>query len=107
VPVEVIPFAVPWVADRIAEMGGRPDLRVASTPEREPYRTDQQNYILDCHFGHLENPKAVAEGLEGIAGVVGHGIFLGCTNAALMHEAGEIMVFVPGCARVPLRDFSP
>jgi ribose 5-phosphate isomerase A len=107
VPVEVIPFALPWAADRIAEMGGRPDLRMTTTLERKPYLTDQQNYILDCHFGHLENPRAVAERLESIAGVVGHGIFLGCTNAALMPEAGEIMVFVPGRAPVPLRDFSP
>lgn len=107
IPVEVVPFALPWVTDHIAELGAQPDLRMAGTPDGEPYRTDQQNYILDCHFGYLENPGALADKLARIAGVVGHGIFLNCTQAALMPEAGEVMVFLPGRAPVLLRDFSP
>ena len=106
VPVEVVPFALPWVADRIAKMGGRPILRTATTPGRQPYRTDQKNYVLDCRFSSLRNPDRLAERLERIPGVVAHGLFLGCAQAALIAEAGEVRVFRPGRAPVRLQDFS-
>jgi ribose 5-phosphate isomerase A len=106
VPVEVVPFALPWVADRIAKMGGRPILRTAAPSGQRPYFTDQKNYILDCRFPSSGNPGQGAERLERIPGVVAHGLFLDCTQAALIAEAGEVRVFRPGRAPVRLRDFS-
>jgi ribose 5-phosphate isomerase A len=106
VPVEVVPFALPWVADRIAKMGGQPILRMAKAQGRKPYTTDQRNYVLDCRFPSLRNPGQLAERLERIPGVVAHGLFLGCAQAALIAEAGEVRVFRPGRAPVRLQDFS-
>jgi ribose 5-phosphate isomerase A len=106
VPVEVVPFALPWVADRIAKMGGQPILRTAKVQGRKPYITDQKNYILNCRFPSMRNPGQLAERLERIPGVVAHGLFLDCTQAALIAEAGEVRVFRPGRAPVRLRNFS-
>ncbi len=104
VPVEVVPFAVPWVADRIAAIGGEPTLRRDRTGE--PYRTDQQNYILDCRFPRLGDPVRRAEELAQIAGIVEHGLFLGCAHAALVGEGNEVVVMQPGRASMPLAQFS-
>src|SRR5262249_20691098 len=80
VPVEVIPFAVPWVMDHIAGLGGEPVLRYDRSGR--PYLTDQHNYILDCQFAQIENPAELAEQLNQIAGVDEHGLFLDCAQVA-------------------------
>ncbi len=90
VPVEVVPFAVPWVMDRIATLGGEPVLR--RTGRGEIYRTDQHNCILDCRFARLEDPASLDEQLSHIAGVVAHGLFLGCARAALIGNGNEVLV---------------
>ena len=43
-PVETIPFTVPWVMDEIVKIGGNPVLGKKADSESEPYLTDQQNY---------------------------------------------------------------
>jgi ribose 5-phosphate isomerase A len=104
VPVEVVPFAVSWVADRIVAIGGEPTLRRERSGE--PYRTDQQNFILDCHFVSFGDPVRRAEELAQIAGIVEHGLFLGCAHAALIGEGNEVIVLQPGRTPVPLADFA-
>jgi len=46
-PVEVVPFTLPWVMDEVAKIGGNPVLRMKlhSGSAEEIYLTDQQNYI--------------------------------------------------------------
>ena len=74
VPVEVLPFAAVPVAGRIRELGA-----VVTIRERagRPWMTDQKNLVLDCDFGPVGDPAGVAGALSGIAGVLGHGLFLG------------------------------
>jgi ribose 5-phosphate isomerase A len=108
VPLEVVPFAVPWVADRVQEIGGQPVLRMDSKSPDKPYCTDQENYVLDCRFENSDgfsrgdNPRALALQLEQIPGVVEHGLFLDCAQAALIAEGTEVLVVLPG--RSPVRD---
>src|SRR5512146_880188 len=70
-PVEVVPFANPWVADRIAALGGSP---VRREKNGEPYLTDQGNWILDCHFGAIADPVALDRELKSIPGILEHGL---------------------------------
>ena len=69
VPVETLPFAQAFVAARVRSLGGNPILR-------EGYRTDQDNVVLDCHFGTIADPGALASSLAAIPGMLGHGLFL-------------------------------
>src|SRR5271156_4198694 len=48
-PVEVVKMALPLVAPRLDELGLRPTLR--HHPDGSVYRTDEDNFILDCACG--------------------------------------------------------
>jgi ribose 5-phosphate isomerase A len=74
VPVEVLPFAWQAEATYIESIGG--ECRIRKSGGKELYRTDQYNYILDCHFGIIENPGAMADLLDRRAGIMGHGLFI-------------------------------
>jgi ribose 5-phosphate isomerase A len=84
-PVEVIPFSLPWVLDQLQELGAKPAQRMCG---REPYCTDQQNYIVDCHFGAIQDPRALASKLEAIPGIAEHGLFIDYANAAIIADGG-------------------
>ena len=92
-PLEVVPFAVPWVMDRIAALGAIPVLRAGHGSS--PYTTDQQNSILDCEFGSIADPAALAAQLESIAGIAEHGLFVNCAGAALIASGDRVHRFEP------------
>jgi ribose 5-phosphate isomerase A len=75
VPVEVTPFAVAVVSRALEAMGGKPALRTVAGGA--PYVTDGGNQILDCAFGAIADPDALAARLDGTVGVVEHGLFVG------------------------------
>jgi ribose 5-phosphate isomerase A len=100
-PVEVVPFAAPWVADSLEALGGRPELRTkgnapAEPAAGEPYLTDQNNYILDCPFPEIADPGKLGQQIEEIPGVVGHGLFVGLTYAALVAQGSDVWILRPG-----------
>jgi len=74
-PVEVTPFAVPFVARKLAAWGANVMTRASATGA--PYVTDGANHILDCRFGPIADPDALGERLDRLVGVVEHGLFLG------------------------------
>lgn len=92
-PVEVIPFSLPWVLDELEELGGKPVQRMCSS---QPYLTDQQNYIVDCHFGTIEDPRGLASKLEAIPGIAEHGLFIDYANAAIIADGSDVRVFRRG-----------
>jgi ribose 5-phosphate isomerase A len=103
-PIEVVPFTVPWVMDGISKIGGTPVVRTKADAE-QPYLTDQQNYILDCKFGVIESPVELAAKLEKIPGIVEHGLFLGYANAAVIARGTELSVLRPNAAAEPIARF--
>jgi ribose 5-phosphate isomerase A len=104
VPVEVTPFATPWVMDDIERLQGKPVLRMdASKPDR-PFLTDQQNHLLDCDFGLIADPKSLAVALDAIPGVAGHGLFLGLAHAALIADDNKLLLLRPNKAAIPLME---
>ncbi|ELY65569.1 ribose-5-phosphate isomerase RpiA [Natrinema versiforme] len=80
VPVEVLPDAHTTVADRIDAMEGEPTLRTAERKDG-PVVTDNGNLVLDCAFGRIGDPAALAATLSAIPGVVEHGLFVGVADA--------------------------
>ena len=88
-PVEVIRFAEALVARRITELGARVSVRKAS--DGKPYLSDENNHILDCHFGEIRDPEKLARQLSDMAGVVEHGLFIGMAKVALFARGSEIV----------------
>ena len=74
VPVEVVPFGWKSQALYIENLGAAVSLR--NNRDRRPFLTDQQNYILDCRFGPIENADELAIRLKERTGIVEHGLFL-------------------------------
>ncbi len=79
VPLEVLPFAVPLVMRKIKNFGGKSILR-ESAGKVGPVVTDNGNFILDAHFGLIENPKELELKLKVVPGVVEHGLFIEMAN---------------------------
>jgi ribose 5-phosphate isomerase A len=74
--VEVIPFAERPVADYLKSLGARVEKRLADDGKR-PFRTDENNIILDCYLNPIANPQQLAAAIRQQPGVVEHGLFLG------------------------------
>lgn len=75
-PVEVFPFG--WRAEELSlrAAGGNPRLRLDGEAG-QTLITEEGNFILDCTFGPLPDPRALAAALDARAGVAAHGLFLG------------------------------
>jgi ribose 5-phosphate isomerase A len=81
VPIEVLPFAIPLVRQKIIEAGGKPTLR-ESKGKLGPTITDNGNAILDCYFGEIAKPAELQVKVKMIPGVVETGFFVGLTDIA-------------------------
>jgi len=88
-PVEIIPFAVPLLARRIAALGASVKLRRQISGS--PFVTDEGHHILDCSFGQIPNPPALARQLSDMPGVVEHGLFIDMATVALIAKGKEIV----------------
>lgn len=87
VPAEVLPVAHAFVAARLEALGYRPTLR---RDERgEPAVTDQGNIILDCDLG-AHDPAAMAAEMDGVPGLLGHGLFLREVDALYLGTADGV-----------------
>jgi ribose 5-phosphate isomerase A len=105
-PVEVVPFALPWAIDHLEELDGSPALRMDPGSPGKAFLTDQQNYIVDCRFGLIEDPESLAARLKRIPGLIEHGLFLGYARAALIATGGNVNAFRPGKPPVPVAEFT-
>jgi ribose 5-phosphate isomerase A len=81
-PVEIVAFARAVVEKKITALGGTPKLRTKR--DGGVYLTDNGNQILDCNFGQIADPAALALALSNIPGIVEHGLFIGLASAALI-----------------------
>lgn len=81
VPVEVLPFGWQVTARALRALGSEPKLR---TVDREPFTSDQDNWILDCYFSVVDDPPGLAREMEAIPGVLGHGLFLNPVHAVVV-----------------------
>jgi ribose 5-phosphate isomerase A len=87
-PVEVIPFAAKSAENFLKSQGAAVTLRLDENGQ--PYRTDQNNFILDANFGEMADPNRVAEVLNERAGIVEHGLFLGLASDVIVAAEDDI-----------------
>ena len=88
VPVEVIPFAQALVAKEVAAMGAAVILRLDQSGKT--YITDEGHHILDCTFGKIDDPAALARKLEDTPGIVEHGLFIDMADVVLVGRNGGV-----------------
>jgi len=86
-PVEVVPFALPLVNQRLPALGCRPALRAEHA---RPFVTDNGNLILDCAVDPIDDPAALDRAIRAIPGVVDTGLFLGTADTVLVAEGGVV-----------------
>ena len=89
-PVEIVPFAKPVVEKAIKDKHGKPTLR--TTEDGSAYLTDEKNWILDCDFGLINDPKLLADELSRIPGIVEHGLFINIADVVLIGENDLVRV---------------
>lgn len=83
VPVEVIPFAERPVTDYLQTLGARVEKRLDKVGER-PFRTDENNIILDCYLPPITHPWQMAAAIRQQPGVVEHGLFLNMATDVIL-----------------------
>ena len=88
-PVEVIPFGWQVVFNQLESLPGNPDLRLN---KGQPHVTDQGNYIIDCHFRKIENPKLLEHQLNMIPGVVENGLFINLCTKMILADGEQLIV---------------
>ncbi|MBS3815427.1 MAG: ribose-5-phosphate isomerase RpiA [Hadesarchaea archaeon] len=87
VPIEVIPFSLNFVTQKLRELNV--DSKLRETASGDPFKTDNKNYILDANFGLIEKPARLESRLNNIPGVVDNGIFVNLADKVLVgHEGG-------------------
>ena len=86
VPVEVVPFGWRAQAAYLESLGAQPVLRLDD--KGAPFETDQGNLIVDAHFGPIPALAHLATQLDGRAGIVAHGLFLGLATDVIV-ASGE------------------
>jgi ribose 5-phosphate isomerase A len=87
-PVEVIAFAKSLITPQIQKLGAKVALR--RHPDGSVYVTDEGHHILDCTFGEIPDPPALATKLRGIPGVVEHGLFIDMAEMVLVGRDGVV-----------------
>ncbi|MDH4225664.1 MAG: ribose-5-phosphate isomerase RpiA [Deltaproteobacteria bacterium] len=91
-PVEVNPFGWQVVAAKIAKLCPQVVLR---QKEGKPFLSDNQGYILDCHFGVIKNPPALELELKAVTGVMETGLFIRIAKMAFLGDGENVVEVVP------------
>jgi ribose 5-phosphate isomerase A len=79
VPVEVIPFAVRPVITQLEDLGCRAVLREGIKKDG-PVITDNGNFVVDCSFSEINDPRGLETTIKMLHGVVDSGLFCGFTG---------------------------
>ncbi len=93
-PVEIVPFAFGSIKESIRELDGKPVLR--KRKDGETFETDEGNWILDCDFGLISDPPALANKLSVIPGIVEHGLFIGMADSVIVGEGESVRTIARG-----------
>lgn len=90
VPIEVVRFGWEVTSKRVSDLGIEPTLRRHS--DGSVFLTDENNYILDCACGPIADARKLASAIDGIVGVVEHGLFIGMAEQAVVAGADGVTI---------------
>ena len=88
-PIEVVPFSWQVVFNQLESLHGNPDLRLNNG---QPLVTDHGNYIIDCHFRKIKNPKLLENQLNMIPGVVENGLFINLCTKMILSDGDRLII---------------
>jgi ribose 5-phosphate isomerase A len=95
-PVEVVPFGLGATRRAIeaaaAAVGCSGPALLRRAKDGHAFVTDGGHWIMDAAFERIADPKSLAERLDGIAGVVEHGLFIGLAHAAIVAGPSGVRV---------------
>jgi ribose 5-phosphate isomerase A len=92
-PVEVVPFGLRATLghlERASAALGLVGTFAVRHRNGEVFVSDGGHFIVDCAFGAIADSEGLARALEGIPGVVEHGLFIGIACAAIIAGADGI-----------------
>ncbi len=72
-PVEILSLWQDCISEQVEKLGCKTTLR---KKEDGIYKTDNDNNIIDCDFGTIDDPKWLSRELNSIPGVIENGLFL-------------------------------
>jgi ribose 5-phosphate isomerase A len=98
VPVEVAQFGWQATAAALEAMGAEATLRQAGG---QPFVTDGGNFILDCHFGPIDDPEQTERLIKMTVGVVESGLFIGRSSAVIVATDSGVDILTRTGRRVP------
>ena len=95
-PIEVVPFglvATQRAIEAAAVAAGAPGpSKLRRNKDGHAFVTDSGHWILDANLGRIADPKALADRLSSIPGVVEHGLFIGLAQAAILAGPAGIRI---------------
>jgi ribose 5-phosphate isomerase A len=95
-PIEVIPFGLAAtrraIGKAFAECGVSGQMAVRNGKDGHVFVTDGGHWIVDAHLGRIADAPLLARSLACIAGVVGHGLFIGLASTAILAGTKGIRV---------------
>jgi ribose 5-phosphate isomerase A len=93
VPVEVTPFGWQATAVSLARLGCAPERRY--TVGEQPYFTDGGNFILDCRFASLADPRELEKSIALTVGTVESGLFVQRSSMVVVASLTGVEVLTP------------
>ncbi|HEY1311166.1 MAG TPA: ribose-5-phosphate isomerase RpiA [Pseudolabrys sp.] len=95
-PIEVTPFGLgatqKAVERAFTALKLRGPLTVRQGKDGHAFVTDDGHWIIDAALGRINDPKALAQALSGIPGVMEHGLFIGLAQTAILAGADSVTV---------------
>ncbi len=89
-PVEVIPFAAGALLPKLEALGADVSIRQKDGTD---FKTDENNLIIDCAFGEIDDPEEIALTLSLMPGVVEHGLFIDMADLVLIGTENGVKSF--------------
>jgi len=95
-PIEVVPFGLGAtqraIEAAVAAAGCEGAVRLRRIKDGHAFVTDGGHWILDAALGRIADPQSLAHRLDGITGVVEHGLFIGLAQVAVLADVGGVRV---------------
>ena len=91
VPIEIFPFGINAVMDKIRQVGGTVTLRQGEG-KVGPIITDNGNIIVDADFGLIDDPISLESEIKKIPGVIEVGIFSGIADFVYVAMKDDVKI---------------
>lgn len=88
-PVEVVPFGLPFCLRRFAELGFR---AIPYRVHGELFISDNGNYIVDLEIEPIEDPGRFEQEIKRVPGVIDTGLFLAMADLVLVGKDDDFQL---------------